>query len=898
MRQDTANAVGVDISKSHLDAHRLRTGETARFGNDAAGFKELAGWIGAAGRVVYAATGRYHRDFEVALVKAGLPLTRANPLRARRFAQSMGRNAKTDAVGGARPATDGAAGRGAARPGGLDGHASRVPHPVWVLLLCAVFTAVGVAVLDDYGVSWDEFQQRDIALETISYVLGQDDELLSNQDKFYGTAFEMPLLIVERVLGLQDDTRALLLSRHILSHLFFIAGGFFCYLLTRRLFGSTVIALFAMLLFLLHPRLYAESFVNTKDMPLAAMFMVALFLTHRAFRKDAVGAFLLCGLAVGVLVNIRVLGVVLFAAVPAARALDWLFASGERGGKHALVTGGVFVLAAMFALYATLPYLWANPVERAVEMFATLSHYPTVFPQLFQGELTIGDDLPPRYIPTWIAITTPPVALLLGVAGTVAVLRRGWAGPRDILRHADLKFGFLLIGCLLATWAAVVVFTPSMYNGWRQTYFLYAPFCVLAAFGLRWLAAVPARAVVRGAVYGLVGAGVLLVVPQMVRIHPYQQAYFNFLVDRETPGRLGDQYPVEYWGTSYLDGLRWLTATYPDSLIQVRAINNHDYRNRAFLPATDRQRIALTGEGEAIPDFYMTNHFNNDFNRREVAVFAPIVHRREVYNNPVLSVAALDLSAADGATADAYRQIYRDAVTGSPVVSGGGFDVYYDEPEETLTYVNESCEPEDVANRFMLSIAPFDANDLPAYLKQRGRSRSTPYFNFGEKGVKFDGKCLMVFQLPEYRIYQISMGYRDTMGYRLGEKHFWGTFTELRYVERTIEAAGEPVIRTKFDVYLWENLLLYSKEPCAPADISDKFFLHLIAADRDDLPENRQKHEFDNLDFNFDQAGGIAGGKCVARIFLPDYPITGIRTGQYIPDSGQVWKAEFPVGSR
>ena len=775
--------------------------------------------------------------------------------------------------------------------------ASQVPHPVWALAVCAVFAAVGVAVLDDYGVSWDEFQQRETTLETIRYVLGQDDELLSNQDKFYGTTFEMPLLIVERALGL-DDTRAILLSRHILSHLFFIVGGFFCYLLIRRLFGSPVIALFAMLLFLLHPRLYAESFVNTKDVPLAAMFMVALFLTHRAFRKDTVGAFLLCGLAVGILINIRILGVVLFAAVPALRALDLLFDAGERGRKHALITGGVFVLAAMFALYATLPYLWANPIARTAEMFVTLSHYPTVFPQLFQGQLIIGDALPPHYIPTWIAITTPPVALLLGVTGIIAVIGRGGASRRDILSHADLKFGCLLIGILLMTWVAVVVVTPSMYNGWRQTYFLYAPFCVLAGFGLHWLASVSGHTVVRAGVYALVGAGILLVVLQMVRIHPYQQAYFNFLVDRETPGRLGDQYPVEYWGTAYLDGLRWLMETYPDSRIPVRAINNHDYRNRAFLPESERQRIALTGEGAAIPDFYMTNHFNNDFNRRKVAVFAPIVHRREVYNNPVLSVAALDLSAADDATAAAYRQIYRDAVAGSPVVSGSGFDVYHDEPAKTLTYVNESCEPEDVTNRFILSITPFDPNDLPVYLKQRGRNRSTLYFDFGEKGVKFDGKCLMVFQLPDYPINQISMGYRITKGYRLGEKRFWGTFTELREVERIIEAAGDPVIRAKFDVYLWENLLVYTREPCAPADISDTFFLHLIPADRDDLPKNRQKYEFDNLDFNFAQVGGIAEGKCIARVILPDYPITRIRTGQYIPDSGPVWEEETSVGSR
>ena len=70
----------------------------------------------------------------------------------------------------------------------------------------------------------------------------------------------------------------------------------------------------------------------------------------------------------------------------------------------------------------------------------------------------------------------------------------------------------------------------------------------------------------------------------------------------------------------------------------------------------------------------------------------------------------------------------------------------------------------------------------------------------------------------------------------------------------------------------------------------------MIPADRDDLPDNRQQYEFDNLDFNFAQAGGIAEGKCIARVLLPDYPITRIRTGQYIPESGQVvWKAETSV---
>ena len=74
MGNDTRDAIGVDISKAHLDVHRLNTGEAAQFGNDAAGFEALAAWIGAsADEVVYESTGPWHRAFEEALVER-LPL--------------------------------------------------------------------------------------------------------------------------------------------------------------------------------------------------------------------------------------------------------------------------------------------------------------------------------------------------------------------------------------------------------------------------------------------------------------------------------------------------------------------------------------------------------------------------------------------------------------------------------------------------------------------------------------------------------------------------------------------------------------------------------------------------------------------------------------------------------
>ena len=96
----THHVLGVDISKASLDVYLVPTGETRQFANNTTGFRRLIAWLRdrPISRVVYEPTGAWHRDFEQALSKAGLPLSRVNPLQARRFAQALGQKAKTDAV--------------------------------------------------------------------------------------------------------------------------------------------------------------------------------------------------------------------------------------------------------------------------------------------------------------------------------------------------------------------------------------------------------------------------------------------------------------------------------------------------------------------------------------------------------------------------------------------------------------------------------------------------------------------------------------------------------------------------------------------------------------------------------------------------------------------------------
>ena len=56
------------------------------------------------------------------------------------------------------------------------------------------------------------------------------------------------------------------------------------------------------------------------------MTLIALYLTHRAFRRDTLSAFLLCGIGVGLAINMRPFGLMLLPVILAMRGLKELIA--------------------------------------------------------------------------------------------------------------------------------------------------------------------------------------------------------------------------------------------------------------------------------------------------------------------------------------------------------------------------------------------------------------------------------------------------------------------------------------------------------------------------------------------------------------------------------------------
>lgn len=752
----------------------------------------------------------------------------------------------------------------------------------------AVFLIIGLAVLDDYGVAVDESTQRNLAIMNLDRLRG-DAVSFAVGNEFYGVAFELPLLFAENALGI-EHLRGIHLSRHLLTHLFFLAGGLAAYILAYRLFANRAVALFAMLLFVLHPRLYAHSFFNSKDIPFMAMFMISLLAAHCAFKKNDLPSFALTGAVIGALVNLRTLGVVLIAAILAMQGLDFIFARVRADRKRALLTAAAFALSSAVTTYALLPFLWSDIVGRAVEWWSTSSNYPHTPYEIFRGTNYRSNEFPPEYLPVWFAITTPPFALALGFAGAGIVLAKGIRAPLSALRSGRLRFWLLLVGCCAAPASAVALLGVNMYNDWRQMYFLWAPFSLLGAFALAWLASALASSRRRTAAYGAIGAGLAATLIAMAIIHPNQQVFFNFLVDRTTTEYLRTQYTMDYWGHPVREAWERLLDARPaaEANSSTAYANELLHDNRSILPKASWERTSMSITQSASNLIYLGAPTPGAFSG---ALPSQSTHRLRVYNNTLWALADKPN------VIEAYRAVAPDGPLDQPAfrVSVENGSISYDLArfgyqihvrDGAVIYAKEPCvQEEELRRAFSVKLFPRNINDLPEHRRSEGGERF--YFYFAGYGAMDGDKCVMFIPLPEYPIDGFSLR-QDLPAVGL----IWIAEVNPRMpqsVQEGIEGAKSEAV---FDLRLTDDALAYAKEPCGQADAEPRFLLHLIPDRVDDLPPGRRPHGFDNLDFGFAPNGAFLNGGCAVSAALPDYPIIGVSAGQFTGEK-ILWVARF-----
>lgn len=156
-------------------------------------------------------------------------------------------------------------------------------------LFFGLLAVLGLALIRDYGMSWDELAARLNAFVSAKYValrlapalarcqsrLVDIPDLAHYPDAAHGVLFMLPLVVLE-VLWPGPDPAEWTYRRHLLGFLLFGAGVWAVYRMGWEWLSSWRWGFVGAGLLVLSPRLFAEAFYSYKDVIFLSLFAMAM----------------------------------------------------------------------------------------------------------------------------------------------------------------------------------------------------------------------------------------------------------------------------------------------------------------------------------------------------------------------------------------------------------------------------------------------------------------------------------------------------------------------------------------------------------------------------------------------------------------------------------------------
>lgn len=468
---------------------------------------------------------------------------------------------------------------------------------MFILLFFLIYLAIGLSIYQDFGISWDEEFQRRTGQLTFDYVFKDDPSLLDSRDKYYGVAFEIPLLFLEKALpffGVQDS-RQIFLMRHLMTFLLFYSSTIFFYFLGRRIFNDWKISLLGTAFLVLSPRIFGHSFYNPKDIPLLSLFIISAYTLMRYLEKKTVRTAVLHALACAILVDIRIVGILMPILTLLLAGLR-MFSLNPPERKKILILTSLYGLLFVSLTVFFWPILWSNPWREFLNAIKQFSRYPHAMDLLYMGRKVSSANLPWDYIPVWIGITTPLLYTFTFIFGTFILLKSLFKKPFQTDLH---KLG----ATLFLTWFFVPILTTILirsvlFDSWRHLFFVYPAFIMISTIGMERLfihIKTIANAKTRKSAFFFIVLAILSSFLHsayfIIRSHPYEQEYFNILFSWNLKSTK-DCFEMVGWGLPYREALEHILEKDTRETIKVCVAALPGRLNANILKPEQRKRLS------------------------------------------------------------------------------------------------------------------------------------------------------------------------------------------------------------------------------------------------------------------------------------------------------------------
>jgi hypothetical protein len=441
------------------------------------------------------------------------------------------------------------------------------------VILSFILLAVHLAVVDDYGITWDFHHHFFAGLYHMGIPLREE---LTRQIPFtvpdprgtYALPFGPLMLIAPAVTYRIFHELTGILAFDNAYHLAIIiqstAGIFVLYLFLLEAFGFAT-GLAGLTFLALLPRYWGDLHNNMKDAPQAAAFALAIYLFWRLARNRRLRDLAWASVAFAVAFNTKVNTLMVPVIAGAWMAGNAIFNARLRRSSvrppNFFFPFLYFITAPAAAVLLWLPF-WQDPIDRLVYMFRFFLDNTQNLEVLYFGTVyKSAIDVPWHYPLGYLAITTPLPILIFFIVGLIGI----------VIQFLRKIFNFQISNLfLLFLWFFLPLsryLNPKIgvIDGIRHFEEVVYPLSAIAAVGAVWLLG---RIKNIPVIIFIIVITVIIIIKDIIAFHPYQISYFNEL----TGGIRGAQgaFDVEYWGTSQKAAMRWINKNAPkDSFVHV-----------------------------------------------------------------------------------------------------------------------------------------------------------------------------------------------------------------------------------------------------------------------------------------------------------------------------------------
>lgn len=337
---------------------------------------------------------------------------------------------------------------------------------------------------------------------------------------------------IGQIWGLEKATD-IITAFHIASAFFLALLVVYVYKFALLLGLSAEVSVFAAMATYLYPVIFGHGLSTLKDISQVSMVTASLYYLVR--RDFLVGA-ILWGLSLATKFN------AIYVPIIWGLWITGKVKSQKQNKKSFIFTFFLVLLVGLLTSFLVWPYLWYDPIGRALEVVRYFTSVGTGFQIYWDGAFhTVGVGKSYWWYP-WgnLIISTPLPLLLLAFIGIlVAFIRRK-------------KYLLLVLWLVVPTLRAILP-NATYYDGLRHFMEVIPAVILLAGVGLTWIGSVIGEEI--GTM--LAGLVILTLVYTNATYFPYSAGYYNFLAQEANT-----RFDRDIEGLSVKEAIDWSHANY------------------------------------------------------------------------------------------------------------------------------------------------------------------------------------------------------------------------------------------------------------------------------------------------------------------------------------------------